>query len=435
MYISIILLLCSSIMEPFIWLAAFDRFLNRKYTNKSIYIPYIAGDWLIAILREIVVARIPELNVIFTVILILYVFLYVKFAYGNTITKKLLTIGVLFILSLFSDIMIMGLLLLLGNSVSVISESGFLNSLAALLSKCLFYAFTLYSSRKERILSEDTDEIVPIIFGTILCELPSVILYNRVNLLGDNGYLFFIFVFGQIILLALITYVIITLNKRKKMELQLRTRLHDIEVEISSNQSWEENMNEVRHFRHDIKMHLSVLMGLLQESKYDNAEQYLKDISEEVNQVEDFYTLKNRNVAIVLSQKKRYADKMGVRFLPEIMIENFIISDKDICSILCNVLDNAVEAACQCDNAFVNIVLKGDPDSQGYFIICENNYKEVNLKRGRYITTKADRENHGLGIDIIRRLVKEYHGKCSFYNDNKDKSFHVDIYIPGSDGD
>lgn len=429
--ISTILLLVSYIIEPFIWLATFDRCLQRKYTNKFIYLFYLLGDWLIATVREPVTVAFPEANVIFTIILIIYVMIFVNLTYEGVISKRLLLIGILFITSLCSDFIVIGILVLLGNSVVAISTAGLLNSLASLLSKFIFYILTFIVYRKKYKLSEATDEIIPIIFGTILCELPSVILYNQITLLGNNAYLLIFFVFSQIVLLGLVTYVIITLSKRKKMELQLRTRLHDIEIEMSSNQSWEENMKEVRHFRHDIKIHLSVLKGLLQESKYDNAEKYLNEISEEVNQTEEFCTLKNRNVAIALGQKKRLADKLGVKFLPEIMVEDFIISDKDICSILCNVLDNAIEAASICENGFLNIVVKPDHETAGYFITCENSYQEVILRRGKYVTTKGDQDNHGLGIDIIKRLVKDYHGKCSFNNNKETKHFFVDIYIPG----
>lgn len=431
---STFLLLCAVFVEAFIWLNAFDRFLTRKFNKTYLYYLYIIGDWLIAFIRAVIVERVPELDTLFTVVLLLYVFVFVYNFYADLLIRKLFLVGIMFILSLCSDFIVVGVLMLCRQTVEMISSRGMLNSLATLLAKLVLYLLVLLFFKKRHKI--ETGEFVPIIFGTILYELPSVILFNKIYLLGDNEFLLLLFVFGQIVVLCLIAYAIFILNKRRKAEQELRNRIHDIEIEMNSNRIWEATIEELHHFKHDVVSHLRVLRALLNEQKTENAKQYLDEILvERINMAvtENFPGLNNRNVAIVLGQRKSYAKEKGISFLPEIMLNDFIISDKDICSILCNILDNAIEAASKCANGYVNIIIKPDPDTGGYFIICNNNYKELKLRKGKYITTKEDKEEHGLGIDIVKKVVRCYHGKCFFSNNPMRKEFSVEIYIPGRD--
>lgn len=427
--LALILILVAAIIEPFIWIQAMEKCFKPRYSKKIRYTVYLAGDWLIAIARNRIAEKIPNIEVIFTILLILYMIVFITKMYESTFCKILLNVGLLFIGSLVSDVIVIGILMLCGFTVEEISSGGFLNAGATLLSKAVLYVYTIIFFRKKH-RSEYSERIIPILFGTILCELPSIILYNKINILGNNEYLLLAFVIGQIMLFTIVTYFTILLSRRKRQEEQLRSRLHDIEVGMKLYKNWEENIIEFRHYRHDIKTHLSVLKSLLNVGDYEKANLYLEEIAEGISVTEDFSTMRNRNVAFILSQKKREADRLGVSFFREIMIDNFIIRDKDICSILSNAIHNAIEAACQCEEGFVNIVIKPASNTSGYFIICENNYVKVELHRGKYLTSKQDKDQHGYGIDIIRRIVENNNGKCSFKH-NKDKIFVMEAYIPG----
>lgn len=430
------LLLCAVFVEAFIWLNAFDRFLERKYNRISLYYLYILGDWLIAFIRFEVVKKLPGLDAAFTILMLLYVFAFVYKFYTDILTRKLFLVGIMFILSLCSDFIVVGVMMLFKQSVEEISAGGILNSVATLLSKFVLYVLVVISFRRKRKQKIETEEIVPIIFGTIFYELPSVILFNKIYLLGDNEFLLLLFVFGQIVILWLLTYSMILLNRRRRIEQELKNRIHDIEIEMNSNKAWEATVTELRHFRHDIMSHLRVMKALMDEEKNEKAKQYLDELVSEglsVTVTEDFPGLSNRNVAIVLSQRKSNAKKLGLSFLPEIMIDDFIIRDKDVCSILCNLLDNAIEAASKCERGYVNIIIKPDPDTTGYFIICSNNYTEIKLKKGRFVSTKKNVAEHGFGIDIVKKVVRHYKGKCFFSNNTNENIFSAEIYIPGRD--
>lgn len=429
------ILLFSNIIEPFIWLYSFDRMLKRKKGKHIIYLSYALGDWAIAFIRNYITSKYLNVDVVFTLVLICYVLVFVYKVYDADKSKKFLLVGLLFLLSLSSDFIVIGILMLLGQSVETISSDGIVNAAATVISKGVFFILISLRLKKEQQESNhEYEEYVPIIFGTILYELPSVVIFNKIYVLGDNEFLLILFVFGELIVLCLVIYAVVALNKKKRMELELRTRIHDIEIEISSNKVIEDTIKEINHFRHDIKSHLIVLEGLLNEGKLDSAKKYLQEIkSGGLDIVEALPGMRNKNVGIVLGQRKKHAEEVGVAFFPEIMVEDYTIKDKDICSVLCNLLDNAIEAASKCKDGYVNIIIKPDAETRGFFIECYNNYKIIELKRGKYITTKTDKENHGFGIDIVKKIVSNYHGKCYFNNNQNSHVFSVEIYIPGSD--
>ncbi len=84
----------------------------------------------------------------------------------------------------------------------------------------------------------------------------------------------------------------------------------------------------------------------------------------------------------------------------------------DLCIILGNVLDNALEAniRVKIQNAFIKLYMRMDINN--LLIIVENSFDGhiSKSKEGRLQTLKADRLNHGLGLESVKKSVNKYHG-------------------------
>ena len=83
----------------------------------------------------------------------------------------------------------------------------------------------------------------------------------------------------------------------------------------------------------------------------------------------------------------------------------------DICTILSNALDNAIEACIKINNPadrYINVKISVD---NGFFISVTNPSTEAPKKRaGIIISSKKDKENHGLGLKSIKRTVDKHGG-------------------------
>ena len=95
------------------------------------------------------------------------------------------------------------------------------------------------------------------------------------------------------------------------------------------------------------------------------------------------------------------------------MAEDYGMEELDICSLLSNILDNAIESAKKCPEEKRYIDFEMVEEGDGYVIRCENSYVESPvMNQGQYISSKKNAENHGYGVGIIRRLAKKYSGRA-----------------------
>ena len=102
----------------------------------------------------------------------------------------------------------------------------------------------------------------------------------------------------------------------------------------------------------------------------------------------------------------------------DVQISNHLSVQKlDLCTILSNLCDNAIEASVSVADPLIQIQLK---EIKGYLSLTVKNRTEEDVlkKNPSFITTKKDQNLHGLGITIIRNIVKKYGGSFRFSYEN-----------------
>ena len=100
------------------------------------------------------------------------------------------------------------------------------------------------------------------------------------------------------------------------------------------------------------------------------------------------------------------------RIIPADGIENI-----DLCTILANALDNAVEASKLVGNAVISV--HAVQDSAVFMLTVSNpTLHPVEIKNNTVKTAKLDSMNHGLGIGSIRSAAKKYNGEVNLKYEN-----------------
>lgn len=118
-------------------------------------------------------------------------------------------------------------------------------------------------------------------------------------------------------------------------------------------------------------------------------------------------------LSAIFMDKQEKAKRSGVSL--EVFIEQFLktdfIRETDMISMFGNLLDNAIEAAMQCEVGKRSVSVKlfmGNPCMLVFYM--ENTYAvPLQYCRGQLITTKSG-SGHGLGIGIVQRLAEKYGG-------------------------
>ncbi len=165
----------------------------------------------------------------------------------------------------------------------------------------------------------------------------------------------------------------------------------------------------LRSWKHDFQNHLDVLGAYLQNQKYSEMQKYLAQISTEIEPFMHLYTTGNDVADAVLSNKLFIAHSKGIRVNASVVLpEKMTISDVQLCSVLSNLLDNAIEAQQSAAEPFININIR--PERGMLTMKIENSSAgNYNLKKRQLYTTKKAK-GHGIGLQQVRKIVENARG-------------------------
>ncbi len=217
--------------------------------------------------------------------------------------------------------------------------------------------------------------------------------------------------------LVFINVLIFTLFSKLQNQIEIQ-RNSDIlnmqmRLEKQSFKRIEESYNRTRELRHDLKNHIFTLKGIAENGSKEELLDYLEKMTDAVEEATYISMSKNTAVDAVLNEKLIYAQKNQISTQFDInSLEKISISSMDVCTILSNALDNAVEACLKIENVKDRYIDLKINDSEGEMIISVKNPSLYAPKRraGAYISAKKDKEHHGLGLKSIKRTVDKYNG-------------------------
>jgi sensor histidine kinase regulating citrate/malate metabolism len=102
------------------------------------------------------------------------------------------------------------------------------------------------------------------------------------------------------------------------------------------------------------------------------------------------------------------------------------IENTDLCSILSNLLDNAIEASCKLnENRYINIEMITFKNQFNIKIVNATN-GEYKLENGKLKTTKSG-DLHGIGIGHVKSIVESYGGILNVNPESKSFITHISI--------
>lgn len=178
---------------------------------------------------------------------------------------------------------------------------------------------------------------------------------------------------------------------------------------------------QIRRIRHDMKNHLICIRELASQGRYDELESYINEITETVKDADRLIHTGSGIIDAIVNEKAAAARKAGAQFEWEGTISGLEISAVDSCTLVANLLDNALEACGKVDVAKRFISLSFRRSEHFLLMTCENSaVRVVELSGGRPLSTKSDKANHGFGLENIERCVKKYGGELKLSSEERD---------------
>lgn len=193
-----------------------------------------------------------------------------------------------------------------------------------------------------------------------------------------------------------------------------------------------EVLNEkYKEFIHNTSHHLKAIGQLVQGDNGNEIHYILNELNIEMEQNETIVYCNNHTMNAILSEKKLQAVHNQVEF--DVYVEPGVTLDQvtpfDIVVMLGNLLDNAIVAASKSDRDR-KVISRIFVNNEGFQVIkIVNHYNgEIIMDQGRFISTKKDKELHGVGIESVKNTAKKYGGylECLV----EDKKFTAILIIP-----
>ena len=213
-------------------------------------------------------------------------------------------------------------------------------------------------------------------------------------------------------------YQFYTIDQGTKENMELYALHQKAEMEKEKYLATKLNYDELRSIRHEIKNHNFYMKALLGEGKIDEAREYLDRVSSQDAEYLKSFDSGNYAVDVVMNHEMAVAKEQGVTLNHNILVPHTLpFRDEDICSLLSNLLDNAIEAAAQSGETGPSIDISMLPRQEYLFIRVTNPVDKTLPEKRRMTleTTKANHtELHGFGTRIIRRIAERYNGSVKY---------------------
>ena len=184
-----------------------------------------------------------------------------------------------------------------------------------------------------------------------------------------------------------------------------------------------------RKVRHDMRHHLRTVKGMYDRGDYERMGAYLEEL-ESVGEAPSLINVCSNYTANALlshyiDRAKAHGISVKVRFHLE---ENSWLRDSDLCVLLGNAVENAIEA-CLCvpeEERFIRIQCSENADR--LYIVFGNSFSgEIVERDGIYYSRKREFKTHGVGVDSIRAIAKKYNGSVKI--ETEDKLFKLSVML------
>lgn len=183
---------------------------------------------------------------------------------------------------------------------------------------------------------------------------------------------------------------------------------------------------ETRTMRHDFRQHLRVISALARSGKQEELTAYLDEL--EAGEVQNVSLCANTAVDAIASYYDDLARNHDIRMNWTLALPRTLpVSEPDLCSLLGNLLDNAIQAVqpLPLDRRHVEVI--GRMLSEQMLGISVTNPYAGSVRIGRSGLPVVRSRNHGIGLQSVQALVKKYNGSMDLSTD--DGIFAVNILL------
>lgn len=251
----------------------------------------------------------------------------------------------------------------------------------------------------------------------------------------SNNMPFFIILINILGLIAYFSVSIATIISSSKLE---STR-QDLQSEQLANHSLTILHDQVRSFKHDFDNIVNSIGGYVINEDIEGLKKYYNQLLKECHKTNNLYALSPKVInhpAIyhMLATKYYEANQLNVEITLNVFLDLNEIEARmqiyDFTRILGILLDNAIDAAKECEKKIINVTFRKEISNDMIIVKIENTYNDKNVDTEKiYNKGETSKENHsGLGLWKVRQILM-HNNNLNLFTTKDDEFFSQQFEI------
>ncbi|WP_418666336.1 sensor histidine kinase [Allofournierella sp.] len=191
------------------------------------------------------------------------------------------------------------------------------------------------------------------------------------------------------------------------------------------------SIQQVRSLKHELRHHVETLQALYAAGDSLRLGEYLAGLGRQKDALPPLYYSENFLVNALLAARLGPAQEKGVRIQCTASVPAALsIADADLCTLLANALDNAVEACARLPSGAdrfirLSLTVRGE-----LLILSCANSAPPRAPGAPLLTSKPDAVSHGLGIPAMQRVVRAYGGALDLVQQGGAFTLRAVLHLP-----
>ena len=259
-----------------------------------------------------------------------------------------------------------------------------------------------------------------------------IMLWIAVDMQTDRIFHVMIYINALLMAVSFSSYALfIRLAREMEHQMDLELANQSLSFQVRQIDNTKALIEQTRTVRHELKNNYFYLETLLREEKYDEMQKFFDETVWPYFDGNQSVSTGNHLVDMILSQKVEESGDQGIPIVLDIQIPEDLkvknMHPQILCSLMFNLLDNAIEASKQVENPDIYCAMN---ERKKYLFIEVRNKieKSVLQSNPKLRTGKTDQKNHGIGMKMIRQAVEHCDGSIEI--SEKDGNFVVQLLLP-----
>ncbi len=348
-----------------------------------------------------------DYNYILPLIMIYFIFAY----YGHIVKRLFIGMTAIMFIQIVPAIAT-GIFSFIDTYYIMIPVDYYFHYIYILASIILFIHYLVFRSMQSTYQFSSFKDLLLFLVSCILLNVSGYMIVNFpiANLDLVNLYSF---LFIGLIEIIFVMFSLLTRRLNKSREELVKKEIESYSKTFNETmvKNIEESYKNNRKLKHDLNNHLLAIELRVKNGKQEEALDYIHKISQNVTGIKVVET-ENETLNYIINSKMMTMERHGIEFEYKMLSSLKQLEVFDIVTIMGNLLDNAIEA--QHDLIEKRYIKLYTEDIEGRTIIeirnrC--NRDKLTIKDGEFISTKKDKDHHGIGLGNVREVIKKYNGE------------------------